>query len=73
MKTEDSLKKLKEAIKEHKNLLVHYGIDDNDPEEIYFDTDIKKYRGWLGIWSMELLLQIARGEVENIYLEEKEL
>lgn len=71
MRTEDSLKKLKEAIKEHKNLLVHYGLNDNDPEEIYFDEDIKKYRGWLGIWSMELLLEAVKGEVENIYLEVK--
>ena len=71
MKNEDLLKQLKEAIKNHKNLLVYYHEDDDDPEEIYFDEEIQKYRGWLGIWNTKLLLDVANGKVFDLRLEVK--
>lgn len=76
MKTEDLLKKLKEVIRKHEPITVNYGkgyfSDDDVVETAYWDESINRYRDSTGIWSTELLFEIARGEVEDtkIVLEE---
>lgn len=76
MKTEDLLKKLKEAIKDHKPITVNYGkgfFGDYDvKEKAYWDESINRYRDSTGIWSTELLLEIARGEVVDTTIELEE-
>lgn len=64
---EENLKKLKMALTEHRNLIVDFS--DGITEELYFDNEIQKYRGQvIGIWSMKLLLEIAKGEVDSTTL-----
>ena len=66
---EENLKKLKMALTEHKGLIIDFG--DGVTEELYFDEEIQKYRGQaIGIWTMKLLLEIAKEEVENTSLKE---
>lgn len=71
MKIESSLDKFKEAIKNHKPLTINYG------KGIITDKNIKDYATWngtayadeTGVWSIELLLEIAKGKVEGITIE----
>lgn len=63
-----SLNELEKIIKEHKNFIVNYGKDIK--ELAMYDEKIDKYRGDTGIWSYNLLFEIASGEVENTSLEE---
>lgn len=71
MKIENSLDKLKEAIINHKPLTINYG------KGIITDKYIKDYATWngaayedeTGAWSIELLLEIAKGKVEGITIE----
>ena len=65
----ESLKRLKTALTEHRNLIVDFG--NRLTEELYFDERINRYRGKeIGIWSMRLLVEIAQGKVKNTFLRE---
>lgn len=65
----ESLKRLKTALTEHRNLIVDFG--NRLTEELYFDNEIGHYRGKeIGIWSMRLLVEIAQGKVKNTFLRE---
>lgn len=67
MKQEDLQRSLLMALGNHEELIADMG--DGDVEEIYFDEEIKSYRGKeIGIWSMEFLIEIATGKVENAVL-----
>ena len=72
-KIEDLSQRFKEIVKEHKSFVVNYGkgfmSDDDVKEKAYWDDEIKAYRSKTGIWGFELLLEIARGEVENTTIE----
>lgn len=66
---EENLKKLKTALISHKNLIVDF--ENGLFEELYFDEKINYYRGKkIGIWSMRLLLEIAKNKVERISIKE---
>lgn len=69
MKPENLLQKLKE----HKPIVVNYGKGQLSGEDIkepaYYDEDIKKYVSETGIWDTNLLIEIARGEVEDTSIE----
>lgn len=62
-----------EHLKSHKPIIINYGkgyFTDKDIKEIaYYDNEIQKYRSETGIWSNQLLREIARGEVENTKIE----
>lgn len=64
---------LKEVISNKKSFIVNYGkgnFTDKDIRELaYWDDSIKAYRSETGIWSMKLLYEIARGEVEQTNIE----
>lgn len=63
----EKLKQLKMALTEHKNMVVDF---ENGLSELYYDEEINEYRGKeIGIWALNLLLEIARGEVKNTSLE----
>ena len=63
----EKLKQLKMALTDHKNIVVDFG--NGLSEELYYDEEIGEYRGKeIGIWTLNLLLEIARGEVENTLL-----
>lgn len=65
----ENLKRLKTALTEHKNMVVDFG--NGLSEELYYDEEIKEYRGKeIGIWDLKLLLEIADGKVENVLLKE---
>lgn len=71
MKEKEKLKQLKTALTNHHELIIDLG--DGYYEEIYFDDEIVSYRGKeIGIWSIDLLMEIAEGEVENTTLKLKE-
>ena len=65
--------KIFEHLKEHKPIIVNYGkgyFSNKDVREpAYWDDKIQKYRSETGIWSNNLLKEIARGEVENTTIE----
>lgn len=66
---EENLKKLKTALINHKNLIVDF--ENGLLEELYFDEKINCYRGKeIGIWSMRLLLEIAKNKVERVSIKE---
>ena len=66
---EENLKKLKTALISHKNLIVDF--ENGLFEELYFDEKINYYRGKkIGIWSMRLLLEIAKNKIERISIKE---
>lgn len=66
---EENLKKLKTALISHKNLIVDF--ENGLFEELYFDEKINYYRGKkIGIWSIRLLLEIAKNKVERISIKE---
>ena len=73
MKTDDSLKKLKDAIKNHEPIIVNYGkgyFTNEDIKEITFwSKDKNRYVSETGQWSTELLLDIIKGKVENLSIE----
>lgn len=65
-------------LREHKPIIVNYGkgiikSDEEIKEEAIYDDEIKKYRSETGIWSNNLLREIANGEVEGISIELEEL
>lgn len=65
----ESLKQLKMALTEHRDLVVDFG--DGITEELYFDKEIGCYRGKeIGIWSIRLLVEIAQGKVNKTLLRE---
>lgn len=74
MKLEKNLK----TLKEWKEILVNkqdvvVDLGDGYYEELYYDEEIKNYRGKeIGIWDKKLLLEIANGEVKNTSLKLKE-
>ena len=67
------LEELIKIINNKQDFIVNYGkgyFSDKDVKELaYWDEEIKAYRGETGIWSMELLYQIAKGEVKNTSIE----
>lgn len=64
----EKLKQLKMALTERKNMVVDF--ENGLSEELYYDEEINEYRGKeIGIWALNLLLEIARGEVKNTSLE----
>lgn len=68
-----SLNELENLIKENKPFIVNFGkgFNGKDVKELaYYDESIGEYRGDTGIWSYNLLFEIASGEVENTSLEE---
>ena len=69
MKQEDLLKKLKE----HKPIIVNYGkgyiTDKEIKEKAIWDDDKKTYISDTGIWDIKLLIEIAKGEVKNTFIE----
>ena len=70
-KSEEKLKQLKMALTSHDELVIDLG--NGYYEEIYFDDEINSYRGKeIGIWSMDLLIDIMNSEVENTTLKLKE-
>lgn len=73
MKTDDSLKKLKDAIKNHEPIIVNYGkgyFSNEDIKEITFwSKDKNRYVSETGQWSTELLLDIIKGKIENLSIE----
>lgn len=73
MKTDDLLKKLKDAIKNHEPIIVNYGkgiFSNKEIKEITFwSKDKNKYVSETGQWSTELLLDIIKGKVENTSIE----
>ena len=72
-KIENLLDRLKEAIRNHEPLVVNFGkgnFTDNDIKEIIYWSNAKNtYIGEIGQWSTKLLLEIAKGEVENTTIE----
>lgn len=71
MKISENLKQLKMALTSHDELIIDLG--DGYFEEIYFDDEIGSYRGKeIGIWSIDLLMEIAKGEVKDTSLKLKE-
>lgn len=73
MKTDDLLKKLKDAIKNHEPIIVNYGKGIFSSKEIkeitFWSKDKNKYVSETGQWSTELLLDIIKGKVENTSIE----
>lgn len=69
MKQENLLKKLRE----HQPIIVNYGkgyISDEDiKEKAIWDNNKNAYISETGIWDTKLLIEIARGEVENTTIE----
>ena len=59
------------ALTSHDDLIVDFG--DGYYEEIYYDEKIERYRGKeIGIWSIDLLIEILKNEVDNTTLKLKE-
>lgn len=60
-------------LREHKPIVINYGkgyfSDEDVKEEAFYDETIQKYRSDTGIWSNNLLKEIARGEVEDTKIE----
>lgn len=73
MKIENSLIKLKEVIKSHEPLIVNYGkgkYTEADVKEIaYWNSNKNRYDSETGQWSIELLLEIAKGDVPGYSIE----
>ena len=67
------LEELIKTINNKESFIVNYGkgflSDKEVKEKAYWDEEKKAYRSETGVWSMELLYQIAKGEVENIKIE----
>lgn len=69
VKQENLLKKLRE----HQPIIVNYGkseFEDRDIKELAtWDKKRNAYVSETGIWDTKLLIEIARGEVENTTIE----
>ena len=67
------MEKIFNHLKEHKPIIVNYGkgyfTDNEIKETAYYDEETQKYRSETGIWSNQLLREIAKGEVENTSIE----
>ena len=63
---EEKLKQLKMALTEHKDLILKL---DNDVFKLSWNTDMQKYQGTLGIWTIGVLLDIANGKINGTSLE----
>lgn len=67
------MEKIFNHLKEHKPIIVNYGkgyFTNNEIKEVaYYDEKMQKYRSEAGIWSNQLLREIAKGEVENTSIE----
>ena len=65
--------KVSNHLNEHKPIIINYGkgyfTNKDIREEAYYDNEIQKYRSNTGIWSNQLLREIANGEVENTKIE----
>ncbi len=63
-------------LREHKPIIVNYGkgyfTDKDIKERAYYDEELQKYCSDTGIWSNNLLREIARGEVEDTTIELEE-
>lgn len=71
MEKKDLKEKLK-CLKEHKPIVVNYGKyeDGRDIlENSYWNEEKGKYASETGWWSMDLLIEIAKGEVPETSLE----
>ena len=64
---------LEEAIRNHEPIIVNYGkgkITKNEIKEItFYNNDKDKYISETGEWDTNLLIDIARGKVEDISIE----
>lgn len=73
MKIENLLDKLKMAIKNHEPLIVNYGEGNYKKEDIkeitYWNTSKNKYDSETGQWSIELLMEIAKGKIPGYSIE----
>ena len=67
------MKEIIEAIKNHEPVIVNYGkgyITQEPIREItYWSSDKNRYVSETGMWSIELLLELARGEFPNMSVE----
>ena len=65
--------KLLKQLMEHKPVIINYGkgiLSNNDIKDYAtWDDKINAYRDDTGIWKTELLIEIAKGKVENTKLE----
>ncbi len=72
MENNDLLKKLN-ALKEHKPIIVNWGKSEftgqDMLEESYWDEVKEMYGSETGWWDMNLLIEIAKGEVEGYSIE----
>lgn len=70
MKQESLLKKLRE----HQPIVINYGkgiITDKDIKDYAtWDDEVQSYKDETGIWDIELLIDIAKGKVEEAFIEE---
>lgn len=62
-----------QCLKDHKPIIVNYGKNPFTNEDIlepsYWDEQQGKYASETGYWSMDLLIEIAKNEVEDTSLE----
>ena len=66
MRQEDLLKRLKE----HLPIVVNFG--DDIKENAVWDEEINSYRSEICIWDTKLLIEIAKGKINNTTLELEE-
>lgn len=73
MNKEIQLNELLKAIENKKPLVINFGkgrLSNNDVKDYAkWDDEVEAYRSFTGIWSIELLLEIAKGNVENTKIE----
>ena len=69
----NSLKILEEAIKNKKSIIVNYGkgysTSKNILEPAYWNEEKGTFISETGVWSLKLLYEIARGEVDDTTIE----
>lgn len=67
------MEKIFDYLKEHKPIIINYGkgfiTEEEIKEEAYYDESIQKYRSETGIWSNNLIREIANGEVKDTTIE----
>lgn len=73
MKKNNLLKTYLEAINNHEPLIINYGTGNTTKKEIkeitYWNKSENQYDSETGKWDIELLLEIAKGEVDNMSIE----
>ena len=73
MNKEIQLNELLKAIENKKPLIINYGksrLNNNDIKDYaIWDKEQNAYRDETGIWDIELLLVIAKGNIKNIKIE----